>query len=158
NLSNCPRVPSFQWNAGVIYDSTPSNHSDDAQIDITPELPAIASPAPSIRAGYVMLGADGKRYGFGDAPHWSGTVKGGAADASRRDGTGEWITDGTGRVYTRGRAAYKGGGPGFLAGERVTTMSATPTSNGYWLFTNLGRAFAYGDAHFYGDMRNAHLN
>ena len=52
-----------------------------------------------------------------------------------------------------GEAVYHGGIPPLLAGEGVSTISATPTGNGYWLFTTLGRVFAYGDAHFYGDLR-----
>ena len=32
------------------------------------------------------------------------------------------------------------------SGEAVVSLSATSTGDGYWLFTNDGRAFAYGDA------------
>jgi hypothetical protein len=55
-------------------------------------------------------------------------------------------------------ATYRGGRPLLWPGEIVFTISATPTGNGYWLFTTAGRAFAYGDAHFYGDMRGVRLN
>ncbi len=39
----------------------------------------------------------------------------------------------------------------------MSTISSTPSGEGYWLFTTLERAFAYGDAHFFGDMRAARL-
>ena len=113
---SCPRIPSFVWEAGMLYDSTPSNHSDQSQLDQAPNgVPSAVTP--SIRAGYVMLGADGKSYGFGNAPHWSGTVAHAAAVALRRDGTGEWLTDSSGHVFTRGRAAYKGGSPALRGGR-----------------------------------------
>ena len=57
-----------------------------------------------------------------------------------------------------GRAATHGGGPALRAGESVSTISGTPSGLGYWLFTTQGRAFAYGDAKFFGDMGAVHLN
>src|SRR5262249_4026141 len=47
---------------------------------------------------------------------------------------------------------------GKLAGEFVTGISRTATGRGYWLFTTRGRVFAFGDAHFYGDLAAKHLN
>src|SRR4051812_41653019 len=55
------------------------------------------------------------------------------------------------RRATVGRRAHAGA-------ESVTSLSATPTGNGYWLFTTLGRALAYGDAPFLGDMSSHRLN
>ena len=37
-------------------------------------------------------------------------------------------------------------------GEVPTSLSATPTGQGYWVFTNRGRAVPFGDARFLGDV------
>ncbi len=41
---------------------------------------------------------------------------------------------------------------GLAAGETVTSLSATPTGRGYWIFTTRGRVVPFGDAASYGDM------
>jgi hypothetical protein len=63
-------------------------------------------------------------------------------------------------VTTRGDASFFGQPPaGSLArGETVTSLSATPTGRGYWIFTSRGRVMNFGDAVFYGDMSNTKLN
>jgi hypothetical protein len=110
------------------------------------------------QSGYWMLGADGHVYAFGSAADFGSASDPAVALAARRDGAGYWIVDRLGNVHGFGSAAYHGGHPALLAGESVSTISATPSGNGYWIFTTLGRAFAFGDAHFFGDMRAVHLN
>jgi hypothetical protein len=59
------------------------------------------------------------------------------------------------------RAVLQGdtpGPPGLVAGEKVTSLSATPTGNGYWVFTTKGRAVRFGDAGEFGDMSTTNLN
>ncbi len=51
-----------------------------------------------------------------------------------------------------------GDAPALAAGDSVTSISRTASGNGYWLFTARGRVLPFGDAHFYGDMSNTHLN
>jgi Phage tail lysozyme len=111
------------------------------------------------KSGYWMLGADGKVYAFGSASN-SGSASGfTVAIAARTDGRGYWVVDGAGNVSHFGVAAGDHGGrPLLRSGESVSTISATPSGNGYWLFTTQGRAFGYGDAHFYGDMSGTTLN
>jgi hypothetical protein len=110
------------------------------------------------QSGYWMLGADGHVYAFGSATDFGSASDPAVALAARHDGAGYWVVDRLGNVHAFGSAAYHGGHPALLAGESVSTISATPSGNGYWLFTSLGRAFAFGDAHFFGDMRAVHLN
>jgi ribosomal protein L24E len=43
------------------------------------------------------------------------------------------------------------------AGEKVTSLSATADSGGYWIFTDRGRVVTFGDAAFLGDVSNLHL-
>ncbi len=111
------------------------------------------------KSGYWMLGGDGRVYAFGDASK-SGSAPGfAAAMAARTDGRGYWVVDRAGKVSHFGVAGGDhGGGPALHTGEAVSTISATPSGNGYWLFTDRGRTFAYGDAHFYGDMSAIPLN
>ena len=61
-------------------------------------------------------------------------------------------------VLAFGPAAFPAGSPTLRSGEIVSSISATPSGNGYWLFTDRGRAYAYGDAHPYGDMGKVALN
>ncbi len=110
------------------------------------------------QSGYWMLGAGGHVYAFGSATDFGSASDPAVALAARHDGSGYWIVDRFGNVHAFGRATYHGGHPALLAGEIVSTISATPTGDGYWLFTTLGRAFAFGDAHSFGDMRAVHLN
>ena len=78
--------------------------------------------------------------------------------APRHDGTGYWVVDRAGHVFSYGTAGFFGGSPALGAGEFVSTISATPNGGGYWLFTNQGRVFPFGNAAFFGDMSGAHLN
>ncbi len=110
------------------------------------------------QSGYWMLGADGRVYAFGSAVDYGSAAAPAVAFAARNDGTGYWVVDSTGDVRAFGKAEYHGGRPSLLAGEVVSTISATPSGDGYWLFTSLGRVFAYGDAHFFGDLRAVRLN
>jgi hypothetical protein len=155
--STCPRLRSFQWTVEFDWDATPSGPNNDTQVDFAPQT-TTARPTPLHRVGYWMLGADGKLYNFGNAPGFGGAVANASAAVARPTGTGVWVTNRAGGVFTRGSAAYKGGSPALRFGEFVSSMSALPDGRGYWLFTNLGRALPYGDAKFYGDMRNVRLN
>ncbi len=152
-------LPAFQWQAAMLYDDTPSVHAaNDAEMDFAPDGEALSATTPPDRSGYFMLGADGKSYGFGNGPAFGGSVANATGFVTLSDGTGLIVTDAVGHVYTRGRARYHGGTPALQAGERVTTISITPTGAGYWLFTNKGRVFPFGDAHGHGDLAGKALN
>jgi alpha-tubulin suppressor-like RCC1 family protein len=119
---------------------------------------------PIPKSGYWMLGADGNIYRFGDARYFGRASYAFPSSTSAvamkplADGSGYWIVDSVGKVSAFGNAQNFGGRPPLLPGEKVSTLSATPTAKGYWLFTNRGRAFRYGDAKFYGDMSGVALN
>jgi len=118
----------------------------------------------STKAGYWMVGADGKVYGFGDAAHFGNAAP--AAGSSAVDleptpsGNGYWIVTDQGVVTTHGDATFFGApaATSLAKGETVTSLSATPTGRGYWIFTSRGRAMNFGDAAFYGDMSKVTLN
>jgi hypothetical protein len=155
--SGCPRMRSYQWGSAMTYDTLPDDQTNDPFFDFSPET-GWASATPTPRTGYWMLGGDGKTYAFGHGPQFSTRVPFAAAMATRPDGTGIWIADLAGHVYTKGRARYMGGTPALPSGEYVSTMSATPDAGGYWLFTNRGRVFRFGNAKNYGDLSGRNLN
>src|SRR5205823_10995677 len=61
-------------------------------------------------------------------------------------------------VFSYGTSHYFGGAPPLTSGETVTSISATKSGSGYWLFSNQGRVFPPGDALFYVDMSGHHLH
>ncbi len=168
--SNCPK----QLGAGasctlnVMYKPT-SSTATTGQLSVSSN--SAASPnvvhlsgtptvgtAAATGSGYWMVDGTGDVFAFGSAHNYGGGVPGTVAMTERSDGLGYWIVDASGGVHAFGKAVNFGQHPALRAGERVSSISATPTGAGYWLFTNKGAAFAYGDAHFYGDMRNVTLS
>jgi Tol biopolymer transport system component len=135
---------------------------------IVPQAPPVppappAPPARPARSGYWMLGADGRVYPFGDAPHAGDAVgRPGSAEAVDLEPTptfdGYWIVDGAGHVFAFGDAAQLGDVTHLGPGERVTSLSATPSGRGYWVFTTKGRVVPFGDAVPYGDVSTITLN
>jgi hypothetical protein len=122
-----------------------------------------------------MLGADGSIYAFGNARYcgaptiFQGLGEYGADIASAPDGLGYWTLNGRdkveffpcGNMPVRDRDSYETTnffGDRLRADEAPIGMSALPDGTGYWVFTNLGRALAFGKARWYGDMGNVHLN
>jgi len=67
------------------------------------------------------------------------------------DTGGVYITHSDGRVEARDGLPHFGDRPALFPGERIIALSVRPTVDGYWLFTDRGRAFAYGAAGFHGD-------
>jgi len=57
-----------------------------------------------------------------------------------------------------GDARVLGSRPVLRPGERAASLSATPNGQGYWIFTNRGRALAYGQAVHRGDLAGVPLN
>jgi|GEM_PF-2772487 len=135
----------------------------------TPTGPAPTPTGPGTApnaAGYWMLGAQGKVYGFGAAGDHGNAERqltSGARAAHLEptpSGNGYWIVDSAGHVVATGDTKWLGDAPpGRLApGETISSLSATPSGNGYWLFSNRGRVLTFGDAGNYGDMSGRALN
>jgi hypothetical protein len=115
------------------------------------------------RLGYAMVDSNGSTYMFGGIDPRPSVNTPDAVDLElNRAGDGGWIATRAGVVYTIGDAhAFNDPDPNSRAlanGERVTSLSATPTDQGYWLFTSRGRALPFGDAAFHGDLRASILN
>jgi hypothetical protein len=104
-----------------------------------------------------MVSEAGDVYGFGTAPRYGngGALTVDIEPAPAMDGY--WILDQTGNVTPQG-AAPRLGSASLRPGEHATSLSATRSGRGYWIFTDAGRVVALGDATFHGDMSKVHLN
>jgi hypothetical protein len=133
-----------------------------------------ASPPPGAGSGYWMLGADGSIYPFGTAKYCGAPNifldfgEYGTDIAPTPDGLGYWTLNGRDKVEffacstmpALDRNSYEKTNffaDRLRAGEAPISMSALPDGTGYWVFTNLGRALAFGKAPWYGDMGNVNL-
>ena len=111
--------------------------------------------------GYWLVGSDGGIFTFGDA-HYYGSMGGKTLSkpivgmASTPDGGGYWLVGSDGAVYAFGDAKYEGGvnspasatSPLATAyGEGVVGISSTTTGDdGYYIVSNFGEVWAYGNA------------
>ncbi|MGH9037364.1 MAG: hypothetical protein ACRD0O_16525 [Acidimicrobiia bacterium] len=68
-------------------------------------------------------------------------------------GHGYWVIDDRGTVFAQGDAVHHGSQPSarLRAGESVTSLAATRSGRGYWIFS-------FGDARFFGSMGGVRLN
>ena len=131
-----------------------------------PPAATSGQPVPN-QSGYWMLGNDGKIFPFGDArslgdpsaalPAGTKAVRleptpttGGLLGAQRRRQ----------RLRLRRRPARRRARRrlDLGKGEKATSLSATPTGKGYWIFTTKGRVFPFGDAKSFGDLAKLDLN
>lgn len=98
--------------------------------------------------GYWMGDAGGEIYGFGGGTD-PGSVPGAiVAMATTPDGKGPWVLTADGVVHaTNGATTYGNVDPAVLEpGEAVASISVLPAGNGYWIFTDRGRALSFGAA------------
>ncbi len=71
---------------------------------------------------------------------------------------GVYITHASGWVEARDQLPHLGDNPPLEPGEKLIGLSALPQADGYWLFTDRGRVFTYGNAPFLGDARDLNLD
>jgi hypothetical protein len=163
-------VPSTSRATGPVLSPTPLYWEYTAFGNVNPSLGTAwyGSPSASRYRGSSVTGmaasSDGKGYwlvttagsvfAYGDArrlavPRHTGVIKG-IVTAPRG---GYWLYTAQGNVYpTRGTTWY--GSPvsrgfrGFrgFRGASIVGMAGTPDGHGYWLVTNTGRVYAFGDA------------
>ncbi|MCP3855044.1 MAG: hypothetical protein GY698_09945 [Actinomycetia bacterium] len=124
-------------------------------------------------AGYWMTDELGRVYDFGDADHQgepltmlgcdasSPTARAVKVVADPTDSTGGsyWVLDTSGKVHSYGTLLFGDlCDQTLLPGEVPSTMAPAPDAGGYWIFTNLGRAFAFGGVGHFDDMAGVVLN
>lgn len=110
-------------------------------------------------AGYWMAEAAGRVHAFGAAElHGGGTAEAVAAIYAGPHGS-YYLLASSGVVHARGAAHHGNLDRALLRlGESVEALAALPDGSGYWIFTDLGRAFAFGEAEHHGDMGGVALN
>jgi FG-GAP repeat len=134
---------------GAPSDDDAGSSSGSAYVFVDPAL---------AKNGYWMLEADGTIYEFGDSAAYGPAAMNSGASAVAFDrsseGDGLWVLDSSGKVHVRGSATHFGDVDlsSLAAGDKVASISATPTGLGYWVFTDLGRALTFGDAIYYQDL------
>lgn len=155
------RDASVDLNGGVV------NVDGKAPISFTRvefvQVRSSSTPIPvTPTSGYWMLERNGELYEFGAAAALEAVpVNGDAVDlAPTADGGGVWVLDSRGGVYARGTATFFGSAVDVAldAGETFEAIVATPSGQGYWIFTSIGRVLVFGDAVDHGDLLALTLN
>ena len=91
-------------------------------------------------------------------PHGAPTASGGRLFAGLPNGTGYWLANAAGGVFTYGKAQFYGSLGGVPLNQSVVGMASTPDGAGYWLVASDGGIFSFGDAQFFGSTGAIHLN
>jgi hypothetical protein len=121
-----------------------------------------AHPVSASSRGYWVAGADGSVFALKGAPYKGnargrvfGRIIGMAATGS---GSGYYMLDSAGRIFTFGDAHSRGSMAGKRLNAPIIGMAPTPSGRGYWLLGRDGGVFSFGDAHFYGSTGSKRLN
>jgi hypothetical protein len=80
--------------------------------------------------------------------------------ADTADGSGYWLVQAGGGVFSYGNAQFYGSLPGLgiVPAAQIVGIVATPDGKGYWLAGADGGLFSFGDARFFGSMGSQSLN
>jgi hypothetical protein len=73
-------------------------------------------------------------------------------------GTGVWIANANGTVYSTNGAPSFGSMAGRPFDGSIVGITSTPDGGGFWLVASDGGVFAFGDAQFFGSMGATHLD
>jgi hypothetical protein len=121
--------------------------------------PLDVAPGDPSGPGYWMLEATGNLWPFGSAVQLSPRLLALVVSMAATPDGGYVVLDATGAVHTR-RSAHHGNldASQLRPGERPTTIAATPSGDGYWIFTDRGRVFPFGAARSFGDLASVPLN
>ncbi|MCP4960043.1 MAG: hypothetical protein GY925_12350 [Actinomycetia bacterium] len=115
------------------------------------------TPRNTAHAGYWLATRDGRFFPFGDAELRPADVEGAVVGASSTgSGGGMWVVLEDGTVVDAGAASWFGDAV-MNAGELAVDIAGTPTSMGYWVFTDQGRVLSFGDALHHGDLSGIQL-
>jgi hypothetical protein len=153
------------WNeAQVWYETYFDEYGDVGRLDSNDDrVPCESLPgapaqtqSPSKDGGYLMLESNGTVFGFGDVRPLLPAIHEPAVSISMTPSGGYWVLGRNGVVHTRGVQHH--GNAQVPAGDRPTSISGLADGTGYWVFTDKGRALAFGSAAPYGDMSGTPLN
>jgi SpoIID/LytB domain protein len=130
---------------------------------------AITSNPSGGVGGYLLAGADGSVFPFGNAQSFGSMsghllnrpVVGMATVASVppvKGGTGYWLVASDGGIFSFGAAHFYGSMGGHPLNRPVVGMASTTDGRGYWQVASDGGIFSFGDAHFAGSTGSMTLN
>ncbi|MCP4959510.1 MAG: hypothetical protein GY925_09610 [Actinomycetia bacterium] len=116
------------------------------------------SPVPRTldHSGYWLVTAGGDLYPFGDTSFTRSSIGPVVASTAGSAGVGLWAVRADGSVIQVGGVSWFGDAP-MNDGESAVAIAATSTNMGYWVFTDRGRAVAFGDAEHLGDLAGIQL-
>ena len=125
--------------------------------------PFLGAPAPGAAVtaiaptpgGYLILRESAEVEAFGTAASLGlPSCDARAVDlASTFDGTGYWVLDEAGGIFTFGTATFFGSRPGLgVAHAPAVALAPTPSGRGYWIIDAAGGVFAFGDAGYFGSL------
>jgi hypothetical protein len=154
HTTGCPGDPMSAW----ITAGAPA-----PQLAWTPPPPVqMAGPLAAMAAipsgrGYILVGADGGVFTFGEALYFGSLPELGVvpnkpivAAAVTPSGGGYWLAAADGGVFAFGDALYVGGLGGVALNQPVRDFDPTPSGGGYWMAATDAGVFAFGDAPFLG--------
>jgi len=78
--------------------------------------------------------------------------------AAQGAGTGVWIANANGTVYSTNGAPRYGSMAGRAFDGSIVGIASTPDGGGFWLVASDGGVFTFGDAQFYGSAGGTHLD
>jgi hypothetical protein len=152
--------------AGGVYSYGAPFEGSLPGLHVTPVKPVVGMAGTADGKGYVMVGANGGVYAFGDA-QYAGSLPGlGIAVtnvvglALSPSGKGYWMVSSDGAIYAFGDAPYEGSLPGLHVNpsKPIVGMAATPDGRGYWLVGADGAIYAFGDAPYLGSLPGLHVS
>ena len=153
------------WNDAQVYYETYAPYYGDTShlVEKGDGIPCpslagnpIETPVPATAVGgYWMAEVTGTIFGFGDARPLTPPTSGPAISIAAAPGGGYWLLHLDGSVEPR---AAKFFGSAATGTNIATSIAGLPDGSGYWVFTSDGRAVPFGNAKFYGDMSDKHLN
>jgi YVTN family beta-propeller protein len=133
---------------------TPAGSGGDHPLD----APIVGIAPTADDHGYLLVGADGGVFRFGDVP-FLGSLPGEGIHVDDIIGialapsdAGYWLMGANGTVYPIGNVANYGSR--LSTSSPVSGITATSDGGGYWIVTQNGSVYSYGDAatHFHGSL------
>jgi hypothetical protein len=146
--------------AGGVYSYGAPFEGSLPGLHVTPTNPVAGMAGTADGKGYVMIGANGGVYAFGDA-QYAGSLPGLGISVSNvvglalsPSGKGYWMVANNGAVYAFGDAPYEGSLPGLhvTPTKPIVGIAATPDGRGYWMVGADGAIYAFGDAPYLGSL------
>lgn len=147
---------------GVFTFGNAPYHGSLPEMGVTPNQPIVAILATPSGNGYMLIGADGGTYHFGDAPD-NGSLPGyeygtsSIVGGTYGPGGGYWLVESNGTRHDL-FGGYARHSPDHSYNSPVSGIVRAGQNDGYWLVSQDGGVFSFGNAPFHGSMGGQQLN